>query len=244
MRELHKHPGSTGSEGAVTRPLDTCTASHGSGASARATPFPASRAPCARVAGTRGFTLVELIASVGVFAIGVTGVVALQHATTESNATAREMVVASEIAQAWASELAADGQRWRAAAQGTVPTGTVWLHRIEDTPDWFQPVWDATAAFGPYFNALGAPLADASGNPNDPSAGLRYCTKLRLNWLRQPDPLNPGNALIRADIEVFWPRHHPQDTAASRGNFCVDAPTRAGFHIVTLTTNVRKEVTR
>ena len=74
---------------------------------------------------TRGYTVVELMMSLAVFATGVTGIIAMQRATVTSNQHAKNLGLATGIAQAWQSQLAADATLWNS----TVAT-TNWLTTI------------------------------------------------------------------------------------------------------------------
>ena len=50
---------------------------------------------------TRGYTVVELMMALAVFATGVTGIVAMQRATVSSNRLAKNMTIATGVAQAY-----------------------------------------------------------------------------------------------------------------------------------------------
>ncbi len=147
----------------------------------------------------RGYTVVELMMSLAVFATGVTGIIAMQRATVTSNQHAKNLALATGIAQAWLSQLAADGTLWR-----TTVAGTRWLTSVSTTNGvWQLPTWnsDAEVLFGAQFNAFGAPVA---------TDGV-FCAHIRLTWLYgDGSPVQPagtpGNGLIRSEVRVFWPR--------------------------------------
>jgi prepilin-type N-terminal cleavage/methylation domain-containing protein len=145
----------------------------------------------------RGYTVVELMMALAVFAAGVTGVMAMQRAVVAANRHARAVTVANGIAQAWLDQLAVDATLWE-----TNLNQTVWLRAIANGMDgvWHVPAQSNAAArnFGPTFNLFGAPVAGATD----------FCTHIRLTWL-YPDENGggrPGSGSIRTDVRVFWLR--------------------------------------
>ncbi len=148
---------------------------------------------------SRGYTVVELMMSLAVFATGVTGVIAMERATITSNQQAKNVALANGIAQAWLSQLAADATLW--TRTGDV-TRTTWLTTITAANDlWQLPVYNVTLQFGPQFDGFGAPVA----------ANGVFCAQIRLTWLygdksaQQTSGL-AGNGVIRTEVRVFWPR--------------------------------------
>jgi type IV pilus assembly protein PilV len=154
----------------------------------------------------RGYTAVELLMSVAILALGVTGVVAMQKVTITSNQHAKNLAIATQAAQAWMDQLRADGLSWnhpsaRSAADDL--DQTIWLQNVPDTGDsgWFRPAWNDARDFGASF--------DAQGRPADPTGPtpVRFCTHLRLSWLFNPSATTMvGNGLIRAEVRVYWLR--------------------------------------
>lgn len=147
---------------------------------------------------TRGYTVVELMMSLAVFATGVTGIVAMQRATISSNNLARNVTIANGIAQAWLTQLQADGTLWRPAqAPAILP---VWLPSANTSNGlWQLPTWNAARQFGPQFDGFGAPV---------PANG-QFCAQIRLTWLYGDGTTQggvAGNGLMRAEVRVFWPR--------------------------------------
>jgi prepilin-type N-terminal cleavage/methylation domain-containing protein len=146
----------------------------------------------------RGYTVVELMMSLAIFATGVTGIVAMQRATITSNLLARNVTVANGIAQAWLTQLQSDGTLWQPKL---VPAVTpVWLSTANASNGvWQLPVWNAARQFGPQFDGFGAPV----------QANGQFCAQIRLTWLygdgTSQGGLN-GNGLIRTEVRVFWPR--------------------------------------
>lgn len=141
----------------------------------------------------RGYTIVELMAALAIFAVGVTGVIALQKVVITSNSNARHVAVAAQIANAWVGQLEADASLWD---EENGWTNTTWLNVAGSSPDvWVQPTWNATRAFGPAFGPLGQPIQDVTQAP--------FCVHLRLSPLY---PAAPTNGIVRAEVKVFWRR--------------------------------------
>ncbi|MEZ4224146.1 MAG: prepilin-type N-terminal cleavage/methylation domain-containing protein [Polyangiaceae bacterium] len=149
----------------------------------------------------RGYTLIELLIAVTVFAIGVSGVIAMQKVTVAANLHAKELSVATHIAQAWGEQLAADAAAWNHPSPRNAASDigeTRWLVNVTGNAGvWFRPAYDGVLNFGPSFDVLGNVVPDAQLQQ------AHYCTHIRLSWL-YPD--NAGNGLLRAEVRVFWLR--------------------------------------
>ena len=145
----------------------------------------------------RGYTVVELMTSLGVFAMGITGIFAMQRLTLSSNQHARNLTLASGIAQGWLAQLAADSSLWRGAGN---ESGTTWLASVTTSDDvWQLPTDSATLRASRGFSRA----FDARGRPMAPDADPVFCVHVRLTRLFT----NPvGNGLTRTDVRVFWPR--------------------------------------
>jgi prepilin-type N-terminal cleavage/methylation domain-containing protein len=160
----------------------------------------------ARTLRQRGYTAVELMMAIGIFGLGVTGIIAMQKVTTVSNQHAKNLSIATHIAESWLDMLATDAVMWNHPSPGnSVPDigQTTWLQSVKVNAnavnDWILPQYSTLLAFGPAFDALGNPV-DPANAPN----GVAFCSHLRLSWLYQPT--SSGNGLIRAEVRVFWLR--------------------------------------
>lgn len=147
-----------------------------------------------RRARRRGYTVVELMMALAVFATGVTGVIAMERTVIASNRHARNLTVANGIAQAWLDQLAADSSIWQ-----TNLSKTLWLKTVADpgmNGNWQLPAQSPSTArnFGPTFDVFGRPDATATD----------YCAHIRLTWLSQDEV--GGTASIRTEVRVFWLR--------------------------------------
>ena len=111
----------------------------------------------------RGYTIVELMMSLAVMTIGVTGVISMKKVTISSNQHAKNLNIATHIAQAWQEQLAADAVLWnRGPSSGSRDIGTdpTWLRFVETNENqWFQPTYDPNRDFGGGFDALGNVVA-------------------------------------------------------------------------------------
>jgi Tfp pilus assembly protein PilV len=150
----------------------------------------------------RGYTAVELLMSIGILGLGVSGVIAMQKVTVSSNADAKNLAIATHIAQSWLDELAADAGQWNDT--GDFDDGA-WLGQAgsEASPSstWFRPAYVSDRSFGPAFDALGNAVATT-----DIPTLAHFCSDLRLRWLSSQDRIKQGAGLIRAEVRVFWRR--------------------------------------
>ena len=191
----------------------------------------------------RGYTAVELMMAIGIFGIGVTGIIAMEKVTTVSNQHAKNLGIATHIAESWLDMLATDAVTWNHPSRDSpLPPDigqTTWLQSVRANAntvnDWFLPAYSTVLAFGPAFDALGNPV-NAAVSPGS----VAFCSHLRLSWLYQPTV--SGNGLIRAEVRVFWLR----DGQGFAQNMCAgDQVTNVGaatptFHFVQKITAIRE----
>jgi len=177
----------------------------------------------------RGYTAVELVMAVGIFAVGVTGVFAMQRVTSGSNAHAKNVAIATFAAESWLEQLAVDSTLW--TQQFPLASGrTTWLKQVTSSEAWNLPASSST--FGPGFDPLGATVTNTSGS---------FCTHVRLTEVF-PEP----NGMLRAEVRVFWPKPGPvwseaycPATATATDVEPIGAATD-NFHFVYKTTTVRQ----
>ncbi len=155
----------------------------------------------------RGYTAVELMMAISIFGIGVAGIISMEKVTSVSNQHAKNLAIATHIAESWLDMLSTDAVGWNhprtgdAAVFSDLAADTVWLQAVLPNADaaanWFLPAFSAARSFGPAFDALGDPVNPDTGT-------VAFCSHLRLSWLLQPT--RDGNGLIRAEVRVFWLR--------------------------------------
>ncbi|WP_441287874.1 type IV pilus modification PilV family protein [Sorangium sp. KYC3313] len=187
----------------------------------------------ARRAAGRGYTLIEVMAALGVLAIGATGVLALQKATLISNTNARNLTIANSIAITWAERLRVDALQWNDPMRvPDISSDTDWLALSTTAP--FTKVTPTE------ITALGSPSADVLGAdiyPGDTSASA-FCTHVRFRQFTDPVSGTPiWDSLLRAEIRVVWERSGDPINCTITTPFDVDTdPGR--FGAVYLTTGV------
>jgi prepilin-type N-terminal cleavage/methylation domain-containing protein len=154
------------------------------------------------VSSRRGYTMVELLMAITIFAIGVSGIISMQKVVATSNQSAKRLAIATHIAQAWQEQLAADASAWNHPSpnNATPDIGEpAWLNVVASSPDvWVMPDWVPDRNFGPAFDGLGEVVDPTSNLPQ-----AQFCAHIRLTWL-YPD--TAGNGLIRTEVRVFWLR--------------------------------------
>lgn len=197
----------------------------------------AARTRSAQGYSARGYTVVELMMALAIFAIGATGVLAMQIIAAHTNSHAKNIAVATQLARSWQDNLAMDALLWGGLQDWPI-TNTQWIQQV-NTPGniWFTPNNDAATTFGPG--------ADARGNFVDFTAAPQnvvFCTHIRLTNLL----VTPGAGLVRTEVRVFWPKG---EVSWNNGaNYCAQAVATVNavgaatnqFHFVYHTSAVRQ----
>ncbi len=149
----------------------------------------------------RGYTIVELMMAIAVFAIGVSGVIAMQKVAAAANQHSRALSLATNIAQAWQDQLSADSSLF---TRTNGFTNTTWLNLFNTSGNsqqagWLRPTYSPNLAIGAAFDELGKPLTDAA----DDLAKTQFCVHIRLTRLY---PTSLGIEVVRTEVRVIWPR--------------------------------------
>ena len=146
----------------------------------------------------RGFTVVELLMALAIFAISATGVLALQVVSSRTNTHAKDLATATQLARSWQDKLAMDALLWGGPNNWPI-TQTEWIQlvNVQDNA-WLLPANDTAPVptFGPAADARGA-FVDGT----DPTV-VYFCTHIRLSRLFA----TPGAQLLRSEVRVFWPK--------------------------------------
>lgn len=181
-----------------------------------------------------GYTMIEVMAALGILAVGAAGVIALQKATYLSQVHARNLVIANAIATTWAERVRTDALQWN--YDDNHPSD------VNET-DWLSA---ASAQLNQRMTPaeiqqMGSPIADALGrdaySTDQPIPA--FCTQLRAHRYTDAQTNTVRwEGLIRVEIRVIWDRSgNPVDCPADPA--VVDAnPDRYGA--VYLTTAVRR----
>ncbi len=192
-----------------------------------------------RRANQHGFTLIEVMVSLGVMTVGAMAMISLQQHTIRSNSHARQLAIATHIAQQWIERLKQDAHTWNVAGDNdaTVQAAmnrTRYLGVVTtEARDRFQsPEWFETEPFvSNVYDYRGLPLPHEGGFADR----VFFCTSYRTNWVYF------GRAL-RADVRVWWPREHTAGDTSAIPNWCEDGDGTVDpddHHIVQLSTVVR-----
>jgi hypothetical protein len=140
------------------------------------------------------YTAVEVLMSLAVLAVGVVGIIATEKVTLAANVHAKNLAIATHIAQSWLGMLETDATLW--GRDGNLAP-TTWLEQAVGNASWFRPAY-SDIGFGPAFDALGNPLRQQD------EAQAKFCVDLRLATLT---PNNNGGGLVRAEVRVIWLRN-------------------------------------
>lgn len=148
----------------------------------------------------RAITVVEVMMALAMFAIGASGVMAMQKVTLVSNQNARNVEVANEIARTWIERLRSDAMLWNYPSKlnqfQNDLSDTQWLFNNTQTfgsSAWFRPAAPPANLYGVH-DSLGRDDPDPTSVNNGP-----FCVNIRLTWIRP-------NTSIRAEVRVYWLR--------------------------------------
>jgi type II secretion system protein I len=198
----------------------------------------------------RGFTLVEVMIALGVMTIGAMSIIAMQQQTTRANVHARDMTIATQIAQTQLERLKLDALVWNAAtsAPQTDLTTTFWLGKIVgSTPGSFMTIAPRPDTNGAQtrlltnaFSYYGVDM-DLNGASAATLAQVRFCASHRLSWIYN------NFRVMRADVRVWWTKEAPTHSITSDFPGCADDnaslnPNGAhydDYHVVYLSTVLR-----
>lgn len=215
----------------------------------------------------RGYTMVEVLVSMTLLAIGAAGAIAMQKSAVQGHQEARQMDMANAIAREWMERLRRDAMMWTPATglQGITPPPNLTQAptlQIFSPPHWYipnqriTPAGSQTDVESPGFDVLGrdVPTADLMVANEGQTSGtgtfttntqtvLEYCVNVRIT------PLTADQTLLRAEVRVFWPRG--LYTSLSTQICTVDPPAAwdndpiqatQAYHFVYLTSAIRQNI--
>lgn len=171
----------------------------------------------------QGFTLIEVMVSLGVMTIGAMAIMALLAHIIRSNAHARQMNTAMNIGQQWVDRLKQDAHTWTqpAVTAGTpnvaqVLASTLYLKNVTSPPSaTFIPLPASTVVASTAFDYQGRDLA----LPASDGDAIFYCVAYRANWIY-------FGSTMRVDVRVFWPRADSGANIADEWPDCGGAQSR------------------
>ena len=141
-----------------------------------------------------GFTLIEVMIAIGIMTVGSLGILSMHHAVTGANRSAHDMNTALAITERWMERIERDSLAWSTQGPNSAElAGTDYLSGLAGTvsaTDWFTPAPS---------DGDEHPSFDYFGRDTDVSSEIKYCTNLRLSWLRQ-------GSSARVDVRTFWYR--------------------------------------
>jgi len=198
----------------------------------------------------QGFTLVEVMVALGVMTISAMGLFALQGQATRANGRARDVTMATQIAQNVIERLKMDGLAWNTITPGDVTDlgATAYLNAVDTaTAGAFVPLLERTDPRGGSsvvlsnaFDIFGSDVA-TTGASAAQLASIKYCASIRLSWVY------PTRRVMRADVRVWWSIEAPTRSIIADFPRCADddvklAPNgtlESSYHTVYLSTVIR-----
>lgn len=194
------------------------------------------RARCSRsLRGRRGYTVVEVLSAMTLFAIGAAGVIGMQRVTIQGGADARNFDIATNIAREWQHRLQRDALAWTApngAGAATNIDNTLWLDSANISGAWMAPApGPALEGYSAAFDLLGRDVA-----PTD--SERIFCVQYRLNWIANSNNGASPSAILRAEIRVVWSRLEFGPPTCDDLTVAT-AANRNRYHFVNLTTALR-----
>jgi type IV pilus assembly protein PilV len=188
----------------------------------------------------RGYTAAEVIMAIGLFAIGGTGVIAMESASIQGNANARRMDQANAIASVWADRLLRESSLWGSTPPKLAVTGIPVLNTAALFPAYTNPPIPASATPGlsPAFDINGEEVL--SGGTGPQQANAIFCAQYQLQVMQTDATRANAPVLYRATIAVWWRRDLGAISVAPMCGDPAFAPTTANYHVVYLTQMIRE----
>jgi len=189
--------------------------------------------------GGRGYTVVEVLSAMTLFAIGAAGVISMQRVTIQGGDDARRMDVATSLAHEWTARLQRDSMFW------TKPNSSdpsINLNETQWLVDCPTGTWKKPATTGP--GKTGS--FDLFGQDRPASSGDHiFCAQYRLKWITPPGTAAPYRvgASMLAEVRVFWARlDNPIVGDCTATSLAVDPDGATGpnyYHFVYAATAIR-----
>lgn len=150
--------------------------------------------------GNAGFTVIELLITVAITAIGFVALLTLQVATIRGLNFSTNLAAATNLGEHVLATMDVEGVQW----VGGVPPNTLPMLSTINGNEGFWQVWrcDPTAPDA-FMNQTGCDnlVFDVGIDSEIPiRANTRFCVQYNLDWA------NPTRTLIDAQVRVFWLR--------------------------------------
>lgn len=191
----------------------------------------------------RGYTVVEVMAAMTLFAIGAAGVISMQRVTIQGGDDARRFDMASNIAREWEHRLQRDAFKWTqpnsTVLTSNMDTATTWLRASNTDGQWRAPPTPGGDLFG------ASAAFDLLGRDVDPaSADHVFCVQYKFDWIADPGTgTTKPTGVMRAEVRVFWSRLEYAPADCSNVTVYEDSTTRKQHHFVFVTTALRANPT-
>lgn len=203
----------------------------------------------------QGFTLVEVMVSLGVMTIGAMALFGMQAQTTRANTRARDLTVAMQIAQNVIERLKLEALAWNNVT--SVPADDLLnaplllrittnpLSAFTDLPARVSTTAGVTRTLSNAFDYFGDDIALTGASATD-LARVRFCASNRLSWIFE------NNRAMRADVRVWWTKEAPSRSILGDFPLCADDNVKLNpggdsydsYHVVYLSTVLRPSATQ
>jgi hypothetical protein len=191
----------------------------------------------------RGYTVVEVLSAMTLFAIGAAGVISMQRVTIMGGDDARRMDIATNLAHEWTARLQRDASFWtrpNANDQTTNYTDTLWLQNLPLSTTTSQTAWLTPSVSGGVPGRSGSFDIFGQDRPADSNDHI-FCAQYRLAWITPPGTAPPFRvgASMRAEVRVFWARLDNPIIASCADATPDSATAKTYYHFVYAATAIR-----
>jgi prepilin-type N-terminal cleavage/methylation domain-containing protein len=183
----------------------------------------------------RGFTLIEVMAALLIFGIGLLGIMALHIVARKGNNDAQDVTAATVVAEHWMERLRTESTMWNYGSADLTVTRTPMLSPLGAGAD---TTGATTGWIPPPQNPLLTRTSEESVRTETDGTEIpmgEYCTEYRVTTLIP-------NQVLRAEVRVMWWK---EDVARPvNWNTCPPPPGSGGNpditlqHVVTLSSTL------
>lgn len=210
---------------------------------------------------SRGYTAIEVLVALTLFAVGTAGVLSLQRASIVGSSDARRNDVATAVGAEWIERLRQDSLGWtlpssQNSAVSNHATATKLLGVVVDGPAGTSDAgadtpWVTAALPGDATTLLdrGSPAYDLVGRPlqmGEVATDGSFCVQYRLQWVVSPNlgAVNFQAGVMRAEVRVLYMASGGRiGCTAGTGDPTVPAGFPNGFRSIHFTTMLRSNPT-